>query len=202
MGDIINIGKAFNELSEKEQEDFVDKFFDEKSEEEQIAVLMKALDNLQFSGSVSMEEIMSDLVKCFKTILKELKIQEVTEFTFVDYDYPRLIIINGKEYDLDGAFDKDEDAEAFKYAYATIVARTAFWEVDADKELVKTLNHLYKYHKTEMEILSFTPEEIAVVTIACCGNKYLSNGKELASLFGANYSKIKEMINIVKGEKK
>ena len=36
---------------------------------------MKALDNLQFSGSVSMEEIMSDLVKCFKTILKELKKQ-------------------------------------------------------------------------------------------------------------------------------
>ena len=34
MGDIINIGKAFNELSEKEQEEFVDKFFDEKSEDE------------------------------------------------------------------------------------------------------------------------------------------------------------------------
>ena len=121
MGDIINIGKAFNELLEKEQEDFVDKFFDEKSEEEQIAVLMKALDNLQFSGSVSMEEIMSDLVKCFKTILKELKIQEVTEFTFVDYDYPRLIIINGKEYDLDGAFDKDEDAGAALYEIDSLI---------------------------------------------------------------------------------
>ena len=122
MGDIINIGKAFNELLEKEQEDFVDKFFDEKSEEEQIAVLMKALDNLQFSGSVSMEEIMSDLVKCFKTILKELKIQEVTEFTFVDYDYPRLIIINGKEYDLDGAFDKDEDAGAALYEIDALIS--------------------------------------------------------------------------------
>ena len=121
MGDIINIGKAFNELSEKEQEEFVDKFFDEKSEEEQIAVLMKVLDNLQFSGSVSMEEIMSDLVKCFKTILKELKIQEVTEFTFVDYDYPRLIIINGKEYDLDGAFDKDEDAGAALYEIDSLI---------------------------------------------------------------------------------
>ena len=31
MGDIINIGKAFNELSEKEQEEFVDKFFDEST---------------------------------------------------------------------------------------------------------------------------------------------------------------------------
>ena len=121
MGDIINIGKAFNELSEKEQEEFVDKFFDEKSEEEQIAVLMKVLDNLQFSGSVSMEEIMSDLVKCFKTILKELKITKVTEFTFVDYEYPRLIIINGKEYDLDGAFDKDEDAGAALYEIDSLI---------------------------------------------------------------------------------
>ena len=121
MGDIINIGKFFDELSEKEQEEFIDKFFNEKSEEEQMAVLMKALDNLQFSGSVSMQDIISDLVKCFKTILKELKIQEVTEFTFVDYDYPRLIIINGKEYDLDGAFDKDEDAGAALYEIDALI---------------------------------------------------------------------------------
>ena len=106
MGDIINIGKSF----------------DEKSEKEQVAILMKALNNLQFSGSVNMQDIISDLVKCFKTILKELKIQEVTEFTFVDYDYPRLIIINGKEYDLDGAFEKDEDAGAALYEIDALIS--------------------------------------------------------------------------------
>lgn len=121
MGDIINIGKAFNELSEKEQEEFIDKFFNEKSEEEQKAVLMKALENLQFSGSVNTQDIISDLVKCFKTILKELKIEKVTEFSFVEYDYPRLIIINGKEYDLDGAFDKDEDAGAALYEIDALI---------------------------------------------------------------------------------
>ena len=121
MGDIINIGKAFNELSEKEHEEFIDKFFKEKSEEEQMAVLMKVFDNLQFSGSVNMQDIISDLVKCFKTILKELKIDRVTEFTFVDYEYPRLIIINGKEYDLDGAFDKDEDAGAALYEIDALI---------------------------------------------------------------------------------
>ena len=68
-----------------------------------------------------MQVIISDLVKCFKTILKELKIQEVTEFTFVDYEYPRLIIINGKEYDLDGAFDKDEDAGAALYEIDALI---------------------------------------------------------------------------------
>lgn len=121
MGDIINIGKSFDELSEKEQEEFIDKFFDEKSEEEQVAILMKVLNNLQFSGSVNMQDIISDLVKCFKIILKELKIDKVTEFTFVDYEYPRLIIINGKEYDLDGAFDKDEDAGAALYEIDALI---------------------------------------------------------------------------------
>ena len=105
MGDIINLEEYLNKLSE----------------EEKTNLFMNVLDNLQFSGSVNMQDIISDLVKCFKTILKELKIQEVTEFTFVDYDYPRLIIINGKEYDLDGAFDKDEDAGAALYEIDALI---------------------------------------------------------------------------------
>ena len=121
MGDIINIGKAFNELSGKDQKEFIDNFFAEKSEEEQIEVLMKALDNLQFGDSVNMQDVISDLLRCFKTILKELKIDKVTEFRFVDYEYPRLIIINGKEYDLDGAFDKDEDAGAALYEIDALI---------------------------------------------------------------------------------
>lgn len=122
MGDIINIGKAFNELSGKDQKEFIDNFFAEKSEEEQIEVLMKALDNLQFGDSVNMQDVISDLLRCFKTILKELQIKKVTEFTFVDYEYPRLIIINGKEYDLDGAFDKDEDAGAALYEIDALIS--------------------------------------------------------------------------------
>ena len=122
MGDIINIGKAFNELSGKDQKEFIDNFFAEKSEEEQIEVLMKALDNLQFGDSVNMQDVISDLLRCFKTILKELQIKKVTEFTFVDYEYPRLIIINGKEYDLDGAFDKDEDAGAELYEIDALIS--------------------------------------------------------------------------------
>ena len=98
-------------------------------------------------------------------------------------------------------FDDKTDGEVFNNAYAIATARTAFWEVDADKQLVKTFNNLYKKHKTEMEILSFSPEDIVVVALATCGNEYLSNGEQLASVFGVNYSKIKEMINICKGEK-
>ena len=122
MGDIIDLKEYLNKKSEEEkQAEIIDEFFDKMSEDEQVEFLMNALKNLKLTGSVSMEEMMSDLVKCFKTILKELKIQEVTEFTFVDYDYPRLIIINGKEYDLDGAFDKDEDAGAALYEIDALI---------------------------------------------------------------------------------
>ena len=121
MGDIVSFEEFFNKKSEEEQTEIIDEFFDKMSEDEQVEFLMNVLENLNLTGSVSMEEIISDLVRCFKTILKELKIQEVTEFTFVDYDYPRLIIINGKEYDLDGAFDKDEDAGAALYEIDALI---------------------------------------------------------------------------------
>ena len=121
MGDIVSFEEFFNKKSEEEQTEIIDEFFDKMSEDEQVEFLMNVLENLNLTGSVSMEEIISDLVRCFKTILKELKIDKVTEFRFVDYDYPRLIIINGKEYDLDGAFDKDEDAGAALYEIDALI---------------------------------------------------------------------------------
>lgn len=121
MGDIVSFEEFFNKKSEEEQTEIIDEFFDKMSEDEQVEFLMNVLENLNLTGSVSMEEIISDLVRCFKTILKELKIDKVTEFRFVDYEYPRLIIINGKEYDLDGAFDKDEDAGAALYEIDALI---------------------------------------------------------------------------------
>lgn len=122
MGDIINLEEYLNKKSEEEKEEIIDEFFDKMSEDEQVEFLMNALKNLKLTGPVSMKELISDLVRCFKTILKELKIDKVTEFTFVDYEYPRLIIINGKEYDLDGAFDKDEDAGAALYEIDALIS--------------------------------------------------------------------------------
>ena len=121
MGDIVSFEEFFNKKSEEEQTEIIDEFFDKMSEDEQVEFLMNVLENLNLTGSVSMEEIISDLVRCFKTILKELKIDKVTEFRFVDYEYPRLIIINGKEYDLDGAFGKEEDAGAALYEIDALI---------------------------------------------------------------------------------
>ncbi len=106
MGDIINFEEYLNKLSE----------------EEKTRIFMNVLDNLQFGDSVDMQDIISDLVNSFRVILKALRIEKITEFTFVDYEYPRLIIINGKEYDLDGAFDKDADAGAALYEIDALIA--------------------------------------------------------------------------------
>ena len=106
MGDIINFEEYLNKLSE----------------EEKTRIFMNVLDNLQFGDSVDMQDIISDLVNSFRVILKALRIEKITEFTFVDYEYPRLIIINGKEYDLDGAFDKDEDAGAALYEIDALIS--------------------------------------------------------------------------------
>ena len=60
---------------------------------------------------LSEEELSEEIVDNFFIIIKELGIDEFSFFRFSRYDYPREIIIDGKEYDLDGAFCHD-DAEA------------------------------------------------------------------------------------------
>jgi hypothetical protein len=120
MGDIINIDKAFDEMSEKEQDEFFDAL-DKMTEEEQLKVMVNMLKKVPFDGSDDLQGIISGLIRCFQTILKELKIDKVTEFNFVESDYPRLVKINGKEYDLDGAFDKDEEAGAALYEIDALI---------------------------------------------------------------------------------
>ena len=100
MGDIINIDDFFSKMTEEQATEF----------------LMKAMKNLKLGEKMEMEEYFSDIKDYFKTIFKELKIEKVEKFEFVEYDYPRLVIINGKEYDLDGAFDRDTDAKEALYA--------------------------------------------------------------------------------------
>ena len=62
-------------------------------------------------GPLSEEELSEEIVDNFFIVIKELGIDEFSFFRFSRYDYPREIIIDGKEYNLDGAFCHD-DAEA------------------------------------------------------------------------------------------
>jgi hypothetical protein len=99
------------------------------------------------------------------------------------------------------AFDGTPDGEIFASAYATLVARMAFWEVDADREAVKSINNLYHNYREEIELLALTVEEVATLSICTCGKEVFKNGREIALMFGIQYSRIKDLVERIKGEK-
>ncbi len=97
-------------------------------------------------------------------------------------------------------FDGMVDGEIFVSAYATLVARMAFWEVDADNEVLNSINKLYEKYREEIDLLALTAEEIATVTTCVSGVKVFSNGRETSLLFGVKYSRIKELVERIQGE--
>lgn len=54
------------------------------------------------------EELYEEIVDNYLFLIKELGIDEFNFFRFASYDYCREIIIDGKEYDLDGEFCHDD----------------------------------------------------------------------------------------------
>ncbi len=56
------------------------------------------------------EELYDEIVEMFCFLINQLGIEEFSFFRFSSLDYCRVIIVDGKEYDLDGAFSHDDDA--------------------------------------------------------------------------------------------
>ena len=54
------------------------------------------------------EEIYEEIVDNYLILIKELCVDKFNFFRFANYDYCREIIIDGKEYDLDGEFCHDD----------------------------------------------------------------------------------------------
>lgn len=54
------------------------------------------------------DELYEDIVDNFLILIKELGIDDFNFFRFASYNYCRKIIIDGKEYDLDGEFCHDD----------------------------------------------------------------------------------------------
>ncbi len=61
------------------------------------------------SGLLTEEEIYEEIADNFFTLIDLLGISDFTFFRFKNYDYNREIIIDGKEYDLDGEFCHDDE---------------------------------------------------------------------------------------------
>lgn len=78
------------------------------------------------------EEIYEETADSFFTLIRLLGIKEFSFFRFKNYDYCREIIIDGKEYDLDGEFcHNDEDATGALCAIDCLIA-----DLDDDIEAV------------------------------------------------------------------
>lgn len=98
-------------------------------------------------------------------------------------------------------FSNEQGKEKFVHAYATIMARTAFWEMEEDKKLVKALNMLYKEYKQIIEDIELSVEEIAVVCICTADIEELKNQEEIARLFNIKLSRVNDLIKLIRGEK-
>ncbi|MGN1195215.1 MAG: hypothetical protein ACI4SB_07005 [Acutalibacteraceae bacterium] len=57
---------------------------------------------------VSEDELYEEIVGNYFLLIKELGIENFNFFRFADYDYCREIIVDGKNYDLDGEFCHDD----------------------------------------------------------------------------------------------
>lgn len=76
------------------------------------------------------DEIYEEISDSYFTLIDLLGIKDFSFFRFKNYDYNRDIIIDGKEYDLDGEFcHDDEDATGALCAIDCLIA-----DLDADNE--------------------------------------------------------------------
>ncbi len=92
--------------------------------------------------------------------------------------------------------------EKFVSAYATVIARASFWEIEQDDKFSKSVDRIYKNHKEIIEKLDVTIEELSVVLICESKIKELSNHRELCSFFGANEKRVKEILSNMGENKK
>ena len=82
------------------------------------------------SGLLTEEEIYEEIADNFLLLIELLGISDFSFFRFRSYDYNRDIIIDGKEYDLDGEFcHDDEDATGALCAIDCLIA-----DLDAENE--------------------------------------------------------------------
>lgn len=102
------IKKPMEQIEELQAGEFDDSYaeeFEESGFAEWIGHVMAELeDNYEFSS----EEIYEEIVDNFFCLFKEIGVSKFEMFRFVDYDYPREVIIDGKKYDFDCEIDHDE----------------------------------------------------------------------------------------------
>lgn len=106
MGNRINFKDLADKISEIDLS-----ACDESDEDAMVEFLCSVLpDVVSNIEPCSKEEIYDEIVEMFYFLINQLEIEKFSFFRFSNPDYCREIIIDGKEYDLDGAFSHDDDS--------------------------------------------------------------------------------------------
>lgn len=107
FGGVLELENLLNKLNNGETEDIEEKIT-KIMEHDIFKNLAQELDNLVFEP-VEEDEIYTELADNFLTLIHELKIENFSKFSFESYDDSRVIIIDGKKYDLDEEFSHDDE---------------------------------------------------------------------------------------------
>ena len=88
----------------------------------------------------SRDDLYEELIDNFFLLISELGIDSFKFFRFKDYDYTREIIIDGKEYDLDGEFSHDDEDAAG--ALCAIDCLIADLENDGEEDVLREIEKM------------------------------------------------------------
>ncbi|MBQ7340296.1 MAG: hypothetical protein IJW43_05545 [Clostridia bacterium] len=159
---------------------------------------------LWFAKNVNGRKILTDLLMDMEI---RSGVKRVIIYTLMIFNYTKEFgVIAGNRFTkikrAKLCFEDCPESERFLYAYATVMARTAFWEIDDNKKFAKSINNLYKKYKDLIIDLELDVEELSVVTICLSGIDGLGDAKEMSALFGVKYSRIKNLVELVRLEQK
>ncbi len=120
----------------------------DKEEDDLLSLIQGVLSSDSFnkaitepSAPISDDEIYEEIVESYFVLIRELKIKSFNFFRFPDYDDPRLITVDGREYDLDDEFcHDDEDAAGALCAIDSLIPDLGVGERKALKKTEKLIN--------------------------------------------------------------
>ncbi len=101
------------------------------------AFLPDMLSNIEPSTK---EEIYDEILENFYFLIKELGVENFSFFRFSNPDYCRGIIIDGKEYDLDGMFSHDdEDATGALCAIESLISDIVCTYDESEEKILRKI---------------------------------------------------------------
>ena len=155
-----------------------------------------------FAKNIGGEKILTDLLM---SVDIRAGVKRIIIYTLIVFGYNKPFgVIAGSRYKKIKksklGFEGEEKSSLFTHAYATLVARMAFWDIDGERKIVKTLKTLYLKFRDEILESDLSTEELAVICLCTSNIEELREQKEIAGYFGVKLSRVEGLIKKMRGE--